>query len=685
MDVAENEVDLNLSSVIGFSGNVPQGLQHTPCGQYVVYPLGSNIVVRNIALNRQSFLRGHNNRVSCLSVSHDGTKLASGQVNQAGVKADVFVWDLEQAKRNCDDGIPCAGGEEIFRLRQHLGKVQDVDFSCDDQYLVTLGGQDDNAVVIWNVETGIPICGSPAAQDSALSARWLNNRNDRLVTCGNYHLRVWQVDVDTPRMHAMDAKMGSMRRVIQCISVDPSDQYAFCGTKTGDLLQFAIDRDPIQSFNDPDKVRPLVKGVSNERFSKGIKCVTALKNPDTGNTNVLIGAGDGTIAILNPTLNVVRGRRTEVMGAATSISLNPEKDGFYVGTDQANTYFVGLDMNVELRGTCHYGRVTDVQFPSNCSDIFVTSSVNDIRIWNARLRQELLRIQVPNLECNCIGITPNGGSIVSGWTDGKIRAFYPESGRLKFVITDAHTESVTSLAVCNDDDNLPPWRVVSGGQDGRVRVWSITSSHQTLVRSMKEHRGPVNCIKVARDNSQAISASADGSCIVWDLERYVRINAMFEPNVFRSLLYHPDESQILTCGSNHKISYWDAYDGNAIRIIDGGEEEMEALDIEPDGVVFVSGGGDKTVRVWNYDEGICTATGHGHSGSVMSVAISPDQQNIVSCGSEGSIFIWEMPAEGAADLKAEGYVPKADVADEIDDDPAEAKEAYDEKYDDEEK
>jgi len=64
------------------------------------------------------------------------------------------------------------------------------------------------------------------------------------------------------------------------------------------------------------------------------------------------------------------------------------------------------------------------------------------------------------------------------------------------------------------------------------------------------------------------------------LTRYVRILAFFEPTVFQACLYHPDESQILTCGSNHKISYWDAYDGQAIRIIDGSDAEMSALDVE---------------------------------------------------------------------------------------------------------
>ena len=33
-------------------------------------------------------------------------------------------------------------------------------------------------------------------------------------------------------------------------------------------------------------------------------------------------------------------------------------------------------------------------FPQGCPDLIVTSSKGDIRIWNTRLKQEILRIQV---------------------------------------------------------------------------------------------------------------------------------------------------------------------------------------------------------------------------------------------------------------------------------------------------
>lgn len=532
----------------------------------------------------------------------------------------------------------------IHRLKQHLGKVQDVAFSKNSDFLSTLGGQDDNAVVVWSVETGEAICGSPAASDSGLTVQWLNGRNDRFVTAGYYHVRVWQVDFRQPKLYFMDAKLGTMRRVFISMDIPENDEFGFFGTSTGDVVKVKLDRDEVRSYNEPDTVIPTLAGVTKDRVAKGVKVIRCVTNPSTGNVNVLVGGGDGSLSYVNPGLNFVKGHNAQLMGGITSVRLHPRERKFIVGTDQCNRYEVSTDLaEAELRSSCHYGSVNDVAFPEGCPDLIVSSSSGDIRVWNIRLKQELLRIQVPNLECLCSLVTPSGASLISGWDDGKIRSFYPETGRIKFVIPDAHSEQVTALA-CADNDSRAPWRIISGGSEGRVRIWNITSSHQALISSLKEHRGPVNCLKITKDSSQCISASSDGSCIVWDLDRYVRLLAFFEPNVFESVLYHPDESQMLTCGSNHKITYWDATDGQAIRVIDGGEEAMTSLDVEPGGEFFVSGSQDKLLKVWHYDEGLPVAVGEGHSGNIKAVKISPDQRSIVSVGSTGEIIFWEFPA-----------------------------------------
>lgn len=100
----------------------------------------------------------------------------------------------------------------------------------------------------------------------------------------------------------------------------------------------------------------------------------------------------------------------------------------------------------------------------------------------------------------------------------------------------------------------------------------------------------------------------------------------------------------MTTGSDRKITYWETFDGTAIRMLDGSDSsEVNALAITNEGEHFISGGEDKIVRLWAYDEGICYFNGNGHSGGITRIAISPDQKTIISVGSEGAIFMWNMP------------------------------------------
>jgi WD40 repeat protein len=54
-----------------------------------------------------------------------------------------------------------------------------------------------------------------------------------------------------------------------------------------------------------------------------------------------------------------------------------------------------------------------------------------------------------------------------------------------------------------------------------------------------------------------------------------------------------------------QITYWDAYDGQAIRIIEGsGSAHINTLATDPAGEALLSGGGDRLVKLWGYDEGV---------------------------------------------------------------------------------
>ena len=66
-----------------------------------------------------------------------------------------------------------------------------------------------------------------------------------------------------------------------------------------------------------------------------------------------------------------------------------------------------------------------------------------------------------------------------------MRAFYPESGSVKFVIHDAHSLGVTAVCASMRGD-----RIITGGADGKVRFWD--SQSLKMISSLCEHKTKVS-------------------------------------------------------------------------------------------------------------------------------------------------------------------------------------------------
>ena len=600
---------MQLQGVIGFNGSVPGSVLLHPDDQRLFYPLGSTIVVKHLRTNAQHFLSkgGHDRDISALALSPCGRFLASGQSTHLGFVATLVVWDLQTLT-------------PLHKWPAHKGRVQSLSFSADSALLASVGGRDDMKLTIWDLRSGQALCTAQAANDSTSTVRFLRRDPDRLVTGGSHSLRVWRVDRQGRKLSHTDCQLGQLKRVIQDIAVDSNDQLMYCATTTGDVLTVDIAA-ALYKGSHPSKL--LVQGVTR-----------VLLLPRGG---MVVGTGDGAVVLLDASHRVVRS--VQVKGGITSLVLNAAGDHVFIATERSQLYLAAAsDLEHELRATGHTGRVTGLAFPSNYSEVFATCAGSDIRVWNARTLVELLRVEVPGGKALSLAFAPDGKAIVSGWEDGKVRAFTPQTGRALWTIEDAHVGGVTALAMTGDGR-----RLISGGEGGQVRVWAIEREQQRMLASMSEHQQRVNAIVLDARDAECVSASNDGSCIQWSLSRYTRMACMFAPTQFRSVCYHPEYAQLLTSGSDRKLMYWDVTTQEVIRVMEAGGGAGTSVDVTGDGEVFVTGGEDKVVRVWEYDRGVCGWVGAGHAGGVTHVRVSPDGGSLVSVGEEGAVLVWRMP------------------------------------------
>lgn len=83
--------------------------------------------------------------------------------------------------------------------------------------------------------------------------------------------------------------------------------------------------------------------------------------------------------------------------------------------------------------------------------------------------------------------------ILSGWSDGRIRAYRVDNSQELWKIDNAHKGGVTSICLAKSCKF-----VCSGGMEGEVRVWEIRS--RELISHLKEHTSRVTRIQLFPDD-----------------------------------------------------------------------------------------------------------------------------------------------------------------------------------------
>ncbi|KAL8436887.1 hypothetical protein ACSSS7_001389 [Eimeria intestinalis] len=391
---------------------------------------------------------------------------------------------------------------------------------------------------------------------------------------------------------------------------------------SGDVLEIALNRGGFTR-----------SGPHRKQLNCGVTALTLMRG------DLFVGTGDGEIHRLAIDTLKLMGF-CQVMGELTSLVPTPDSLTLWAASSTNALYRVDAQtLTPHLKHSGHVGAINQVTFPEGCSKLLATCSTSDIRVWSAESYKELLRIQLHGLECLCVAFAPDGSSIVSGWNDGKIRSFTPETGKLIFCIDQAHKDGVTAVGVTIEGS-----RIASGGVSGQFRVWKLHKTSQELIASRKEHRGKICCLRLRQKSIQALTAAEDGTIIVWDMTTYTSILSINESTIFRSATYCAEEVNILATGSDHKVHYFDAIDGSKIREIGTAEEgDINCIVFHPTSSLFCTGGNDRVLRLWGYESGDCVAEARWHADVVRCTAFSPDGKLLVSGGNCGVLHFWRVP------------------------------------------
>ena len=114
--------------------------------------------------------------------------------------------------------------------------------------------------------------------------------------------------------------------------------------------------------------------------------------------------------------------------------------------------------------------------------------------------------------------------------------------------------------------------------------------------------------------------------------------------MYMATCFTPSGVQILTCGTDGKIAYWETLDGSLVREIEGSiTGTLNTISISHDGQHFLTGSDDSIVKLWEYRTATTIRLGLAHAAAITRCVFAPDDKFIVTASADGSIMLWKYP------------------------------------------
>ncbi len=197
----------------------------------------------------------------------------------------------------------------------------------------------------------------------------------------------------------------------------------------------------------------------------------------------------------------------------------------------------------------------------------------------------------------------------------------------------AHSVSIT-----------PDSKLASAGYDKSCILWNIRNGE--VIKSFNEHKTGVDGVSVSANGAYAISCSLGGTCVFYDLKKYVAKKIEFCTSTCSSLSITADGNYIIAVSDiNTDAILWDTFSNSLVKTLKWHNEPITSVSITANGKTSITGSKDTRCILWDIQSASPLKTLEEHKRPITSVYITPNGKYAISASEDNTCIFWDFEQE----------------------------------------
>jgi len=239
----------------------------------------------------------------------------------------------------------------------------------------------------------------------------------------------------------------------------------------------------------------------------------------------------------------------------------------------------------------------------------------------------------------CVNFTKDGECLVSGSQDGNIKVWQIRTGRCLRKFMNAHSEGVLSVSFSKDG-----FKILSSSFDHTVKIHGLKSGR--TIKTFRGHNGFVYSAIWVKGGSQILSASGDGTIRLWDSKTTDCIN-QFKPIPSDTLIYsvqliHKTDTFVV-CNQSNTV-YIMNLEGQVLKSFSTGKRnngDFVCCRVSPRGGWIYCIGEDKVLYCFSVETGKLEHMLPSHERPVLGIDHHPSYNIITTYADDGELKLWK--------------------------------------------